>query len=81
MTSKAHRDLKARGIEHLLSALAGMHIDNALILLRGESIPDLSSGSVVNYASLLDRAGTEELEDDVDPVILTKENNFHHNES
>ena len=48
-------------VEHVLAALAGLGIDNALITLDGPEVPILD-GSAAPFAFLIDCAGTAELD-------------------
>ena len=43
-------------IEHLMSALSGMHIDNALIEIQGPEIP-IMDGSSEPFVDLIENAG------------------------
>ncbi|PPD46223.1 MAG: UDP-3-O-[3-hydroxymyristoyl] N-acetylglucosamine deacetylase [Methylocystis sp.] len=47
-------------VEHLLSALAGLGVDNALIDIEGDEIPAMD-GSAAAFVAALDEAGIEEL--------------------
>lgn len=46
-------------VEHLMAALAGMGIDNAMVLLDGPEIPAMD-GSAAPFVELIERAGIEE---------------------
>jgi UDP-3-O-[3-hydroxymyristoyl] N-acetylglucosamine deacetylase/3-hydroxyacyl-[acyl-carrier-protein] dehydratase len=65
-------------IEHSLSALAGLEIDNALITLNGPEMPILD-GSAKDYVDAFVRAGTTSLEAEreifeiKDPIVYTEE--------
>jgi UDP-3-O-[3-hydroxymyristoyl] N-acetylglucosamine deacetylase/3-hydroxyacyl-[acyl-carrier-protein] dehydratase len=50
-------------IEHLLSALYGMGIDNALIQLDGPEVPILD-GSALEYVKMIKKAGIKDLEEE-----------------
>ena len=43
-------------IEHLMSALSGMHIDNAIILINGPEVP-IMDGSSMPFVNLFEEAG------------------------
>ncbi len=58
-------------VEHLLSALVAMEIDNVLIELNGPEVPILD-GSALPFIELLEKAGIETQEADCD-VIEIKE--------
>ena len=51
-------DIRVGTVEHLLAALAGLGIDNALIRLDGPEVPILD-GSAAPYVFLIDCAGIE----------------------
>jgi len=51
--------VRVRTVEHLLSALSGLLIDNVLIELNGEEVPILD-GSANSFVELLEKAGLEE---------------------
>jgi UDP-3-O-[3-hydroxymyristoyl] N-acetylglucosamine deacetylase/3-hydroxyacyl-[acyl-carrier-protein] dehydratase len=46
-------------IEHLMAALVGMQIDNALIEINGEEVPILD-GSAVEFVNAIEKAGLQE---------------------
>ncbi|MEM7571464.1 MAG: bifunctional UDP-3-O-[3-hydroxymyristoyl] N-acetylglucosamine deacetylase/3-hydroxyacyl-ACP dehydratase [Bacteroidota bacterium] len=50
-------------VEHILSALSGMSVDNVLISLDGPEVPILD-GSAKPFVELIKQAGTEEQEED-----------------
>lgn len=58
-------------VEHLMSALCGMRIDNALIEVNAPETPILD-GSALNYVDLIRKAGIEEQEAERRFVRLTK---------
>lgn len=62
-TCLANGNASVRMVEHLLSALQGLGIDNALIEVSGEEIP-ASDGSALEFVRLIDRAGVQEQEAD-----------------
>jgi len=66
-TCLANGTASVRMVEHLLSALQGLGIDNALIEVSGAEIP-ASDGSAIEFVRLIDEAGIQELE--VDKKIL-----------
>ncbi len=49
-------------VEHILAALMGMGIDNAIIELDGPE-PPIMDGSALNFVQMLEKAGTVELND------------------
>jgi UDP-3-O-[3-hydroxymyristoyl] N-acetylglucosamine deacetylase len=54
-----HRDAKVYTVEHLMSALAGMGVDNAYVDLDGPEVP-IMDGSAAPFVLLLQQAGLEE---------------------
>ena len=56
-------------VEHILSALYGMQIDNALIELDGPEIPILD-GSAAPFVEMIQEAGIEEQEADRDVFVI-----------
>ncbi|MCY4156246.1 MAG: UDP-3-O-acyl-N-acetylglucosamine deacetylase [Gammaproteobacteria bacterium] len=60
-TTLGRGEAKAATVEHLLSALAGMSIDNAWIDLEGPEVPALD-GSASAFVLLIEEAGLEQQE-------------------
>jgi UDP-3-O-[3-hydroxymyristoyl] N-acetylglucosamine deacetylase len=54
-----HQDVKIYTVEHLMSALAGMGVDNAYVDLDGPEVP-IMDGSAAAFVLLLQQAGLEE---------------------
>jgi UDP-3-O-[3-hydroxymyristoyl] N-acetylglucosamine deacetylase len=54
-----HQDVKVYTVEHLMSALAGMGVDNAYVDLDGPEVP-IMDGSAAPFALLIQQAGLEE---------------------
>ena len=54
-----HQGAKVYTVEHLMSALAGMGVDNAYIDIDGPEVP-IMDGSAAPFALLLQQAGLEE---------------------
>ncbi|HXR58554.1 MAG TPA: UDP-3-O-acyl-N-acetylglucosamine deacetylase, partial [Burkholderiales bacterium] len=52
-------DVKVHTVEHLMSALAGLGIDNAYVDLDGPEVP-IMDGSAAPFVLLLQQAGIEE---------------------
>jgi UDP-3-O-[3-hydroxymyristoyl] N-acetylglucosamine deacetylase/3-hydroxyacyl-[acyl-carrier-protein] dehydratase len=52
-------NVKIHTVEHLLSALAGMQVDNVLIEINGPEVPILS-GSAIEFINMIRKVGTEE---------------------
>lgn len=59
-TSVASDKWKIRSVEHLMSAFAGMFIDNAYVEVQGEDIPVVASVSAQDYVKAFIRAGIRE---------------------
>ena len=57
-TTLVKGDVKVSTIEHLMSALAGLGIDNAYIELNAEEIP-IMDGSAAPFLFLIESAGIE----------------------
>ena len=55
-TTISNGDVSVSTIEHLMSALSGMHIDNALILIDGPEIP-IMDGSSKPFVELFEKSG------------------------
>ncbi|MEO8718938.1 MAG: UDP-3-O-acyl-N-acetylglucosamine deacetylase [Burkholderiales bacterium] len=54
-----HQDVKIYTVEHLMSALAGLGVDNAYIDLDGPEVP-IMDGSAAPFVLLLQQAGLEQ---------------------
>ncbi len=50
----------ASTVEHLMAALAALHVDNALVLLDGDEVPAMD-GSARDFVSAIDEAGVAPL--------------------
>jgi len=61
LADPAHPTVRVSTVEHLMAALAGLRIDNALIEVDGPEIPILD-GSAAPFLFLMDCAGVTELE-------------------
>ena len=60
-TTLAEGSVKVHTVEHVISALAGMGIDNALIEMDANE-PPIGDGSALPYVQCIQQAGTRELE-------------------
>ena len=58
-TSHVHGDVRISTVEHLLSAFAGLGIDNAYVDLSAPEVP-IMDGSAVPYKNQKHSAGVEE---------------------
>ena len=59
-------------VEHILAALYGMGVDNALVEVEGKEIPGLD-GSALEFARKIDQLGIVELAEEADFYQLQKE--------
>ena len=59
-------------IEHLMSALSGMHVDNANVLINNIEVP-IMDGSSVDFVKQLESSGVTEQEIDRKIVVVKKE--------
>lgn len=71
-TTLSSENVKIRTVEHLMSAVFGLGINNLLIELDGEEIPILDGSSKV-YCDLLKSCGLTEQSDEVKHHIIRKE--------
>lgn len=60
-TTLVEGNAKIHTVEHILSALSGMRVDNALIEMNANE-PPIGDGSALPYVDLIKRAGIVELE-------------------
>lgn len=56
-------------VEHLLSALAGLGIDNCIVRVHGEEMPGLD-GSAQAFVEAVDAAGVAELDAPAEPIVV-----------
>jgi len=59
-------------IEHLMSALSGMHVDNVNVLIDGSEVP-IMDGSSLPFVELLENSGMETQELDRKNILVKKE--------
>ena len=71
-------DAKISTVEHILAALVGMGVDNALIQVNGPEIP-IIDGSSAPFIDLIDKAGVLE-QDATKQWYSIDENIFHYDE-
>ena len=79
-TSIGKGDVKVVTIEHALSALVGMGIDNVLISIDNEEVPILD-GSSKPFVDLIQKAGIEEQDAERDVFVVKKPISFYDEES
>jgi UDP-3-O-[3-hydroxymyristoyl] N-acetylglucosamine deacetylase/3-hydroxyacyl-[acyl-carrier-protein] dehydratase len=60
-TTIESKGARVNTIEHLMAALVGMQIDNALIEINGEEVPILD-GSAIEYVTAIEKAGLQQLD-------------------
>jgi UDP-3-O-[3-hydroxymyristoyl] N-acetylglucosamine deacetylase/3-hydroxyacyl-[acyl-carrier-protein] dehydratase len=58
-TTLAEGNVKVHTVEHLLSALLGMGVDNAIVEMNGNELP-IADGSARAYVGLIKKCGLEE---------------------
>jgi UDP-3-O-[3-hydroxymyristoyl] N-acetylglucosamine deacetylase/3-hydroxyacyl-[acyl-carrier-protein] dehydratase len=58
-TNLQENEVNVKTVEHLLAALAGMNIDNLLVLIDAEELPILD-GSAASFLSMIQQAGVAE---------------------
>ncbi len=73
-------DAQVSTVEHALSALAGLQIDNVLIEIDGPEAP-IMDGSAIDYVRQLEAAGKEEQKMDRDYFIITEPISFRDEET
>ena len=73
-TTIEHNGARISTIEHLLAALVGCHIDNALIEINGIEVPILD-GSSREFIEAINSVGIQE--QDAKRVVYTIDNNIH----
>ena len=61
-------------VEHCMAALAGMHIDNAVVKVSGGTVGELpgGDGSSKSFVDMIQSAGIREQDSDVVPLIIRK---------
>lgn len=70
-TTIAKGDACVNTIEHALSAIYGLGIDNVLVEIDGPEVP-IMDGSAAPFVAALEEAGTEEQESERDYFIVTE---------
>ena len=70
-TNIAVNEIEVKTVEHLLSALAGLHINNCEILIDNIEVPILDGSSIVYVENIL-KTGLKELESDQDIMEIIK---------
>ena len=63
-------NFEVQTVEHLLSALAGLGIDDAIIEIDGPEVPAMD-GSAAPFVALIQAAGTQAQVEEVQPLHLT----------
>jgi UDP-3-O-[3-hydroxymyristoyl] N-acetylglucosamine deacetylase len=67
--------------EHLLAALAALEIDNAIVEVHGEEVPDAGDGSAGPFVTALLGAGLVEQDTAIDPLVVETTISVGENES
>ena len=70
-TTLTDRDAQVSTVEHAMSALAGLEIDNVLIEIDGPEAP-IMDGSAIDYVRKLQKAGKKEQQTDRDYFVITE---------
>ena len=70
-TTISSGDVSITTIEHLMSALHGLGVDNAVIEVDNEEIPILD-GSAQPFIKAIDNVGIKDLEEDIDEYVVTE---------
>ena len=63
---------KVRNVEHFLSSLYGLKIDNVNIILDKDEVPYIKSSSAMDFIDVILNLGIIEQKAEVDPLIITK---------
>ncbi len=74
-TTLASGEIKVQTVEHVLSALVGLSLDNVLLEIDGPEVPILD-GSAAKIVSVLEKAGRVEQEMARDYVIIEEPTTF-----
>lgn len=61
-TILGNEQVQVQTVEHLLSALRALHIDNALITLTGPEVP-IGDGSALGFVEMIKKSGIEEFKE------------------
>ncbi len=67
-------------VEHILSAIKALDIDNLTIDIDGEEVP-IMDGSSIEFTEMLQRVGIDELDESIDIFALQKPLYFSNNEA
>ncbi|MCP3057422.1 UDP-3-O-acyl-N-acetylglucosamine deacetylase [Myxococcus sp. K38C18041901] len=70
-TTLGRDGVKVATVEHLMSAMAGMGIDNARVELDGPEVP-IMDGSAAPFAALIQEAGVRELDAPKELLVIKK---------
>ena len=71
-TISNEKGISVSTIEHLMSALSGMHVDNVNILIDGSEVP-IMDGSSLPFVELLESSGIETQDLDRKIILVKKE--------
>lgn len=78
-TTLGKGDVKIATVEHLLSALKGMRVDNAIIEVQGGEIPILD-GSAQQWVDEIKNVGIQELQQERNYTVLTENIGYNNTE-
>ncbi|HDN98148.1 MAG TPA: bifunctional UDP-3-O-[3-hydroxymyristoyl] N-acetylglucosamine deacetylase/3-hydroxyacyl-ACP dehydratase [bacterium] len=68
-TSLGNQDCEIHTVEHLLSALYALEIDNLIVEINGEECPGLD-GSAISFVEIIKKAGIEEYDEEKEVIYL-----------
>jgi len=57
-------------VEHVLSTLCGLGLDNMVMEINGAEVPEPSDGSAMAFVELLDQAGVVTLDAEREPLVI-----------
>ena len=75
-TTLKNGEVQVSTVEHVLSALYGMGIDNALLEIDGPEMP-IMDGTAIPFVAAIKEAGTTELEQDREYFVITEPISYH----
>lgn len=79
-TTLGKGDASITTVEHILAAFAGKGVSNAIIEVNGPEIPILD-GSALPFVNMINEAGVEDLEENIEPLIITETISLKNEES
>jgi len=76
-TTLSHNGVKIHTVEHVLAALAGLGIDNAVVELDADEPAEPTDGSCESFVRILAEAGIEELDAPLQHLVVAEPVTFH----